>query len=196
MGLKLNIGSGYKRFEGFLNVDDDPLVEPDYIVNLDDVNIKLPFEDNSVEEIKAHHILEHIGEGFIPLMKEMYRVCQDGAILDIAAPHHQHEVFYGDPTHKRPITVNAMLLFDKQRCLEHIESHGSSSGMALKYGIDFRIESFDFIYDPFYHEYINNVKEKQAKGELTPVEEFAYVRLMREATNVAQDVLIKMKAVK
>ena len=35
MSLKINLGSGYKRIEGFLNVDDDPLVNPDYIVNLD-----------------------------------------------------------------------------------------------------------------------------------------------------------------
>ena len=66
--MKVNLGSGFKRIEGFVNVDDDPLVEPDYIVNVE--KDKLPFDDNSVEEIRAHHILEHIGDGFIPLMKD------------------------------------------------------------------------------------------------------------------------------
>jgi hypothetical protein len=36
--MKLNIGSGYKRYEDFLNIDDDPLVSPDYIVNLEESN--------------------------------------------------------------------------------------------------------------------------------------------------------------
>ena len=121
MGLKINLGSGLTKFDGFLNIDDDPLVNPDYFVQLDDVNIKLPFEDNSVEEIKAHHILEHIGEGFIPLMKELYRIAEHGCILDIIAPHHMHDVYYGDPTHKRPITVPVMYMFSKSYCDKHME---------------------------------------------------------------------------
>ena len=109
--MKLNIGSGYKRYDDFLNVDDDPLVSPDFIVNLEEA--KLPFEDNSVEEIRAYHILEHI-KNFIPLMQEFYRICKHGAVVDIIAPHHNHEVFYGDPTHVRSITVNGMYLFSKK----------------------------------------------------------------------------------
>ena len=64
--MKINLGSGYKRIDGFLNIDDDPLVEPDFLCNIE--NDRLPLEDNSVDEIRAHHILEHIGECFIPLM--------------------------------------------------------------------------------------------------------------------------------
>jgi hypothetical protein len=40
--MKINLGSGFKRIEGFVNVDDDPLVEPDYIVNVE--KDKLPFD--------------------------------------------------------------------------------------------------------------------------------------------------------
>ena len=62
--MKINLGSGYKRIDGFLNIDDDPLVSPDFLCNIE--KEKLPLEDNSVEEIRAHHIFEHIGAGFIP----------------------------------------------------------------------------------------------------------------------------------
>jgi predicted SAM-dependent methyltransferase len=194
--MKINLGSGFKRFDGFLNVDDDPLVHPDYTVNLDDVNVKLPFEDNSIEEIKAHHILEHIGDGFIPLMKEMHRVCKHGAIIDIIVPHHQHDVFYGDPTHKRPITVNIMNMFSKKFCKHHMETIGSSSGMAYKYDMDFDVIWYDFEYDQFYHPLIQSIHEKRDNGTLSDEELFIFTRLMREATNVAMNTLIKLAAVK
>lgn len=191
--MKLNIGSGYKRYDGFLNVDDDPLVSPDYIVNLEEG--KLPFEDNSVEEIKAHHILEHI-KNFIPLMQEFYRVCKNGAIIDIVAPHHNHEVYYGDPTHVRPITVNGMYLFSKKHCLTHKEQHDSSSGLALKYKVNFDIISYEFDYDSFYIPLIQNFNQRKSKGEVTQEEDFAFQRLMREANNVAINTKIKMMVIK
>ena len=84
--MKINIGGGFKRYDGFVNLDADPLTNPDYLVRLgEDV---LPFEDNTVDEVKAYHILEHIGPGFFQLMKELYRVAEHGCILDIIVPHH------------------------------------------------------------------------------------------------------------
>lgn len=192
--MKINLGSGFKRYEGFVNVDDDPGVNPDYVVNLDDVNIKLPFEDNSVSEIKAEHILEHIGAGFIPLMIELYRVAEDGCIFDIIAPHHQHEVFYGDVTHKRPITVNAMYMFSKKFCEDHIKTHNSSPGMALRYGVDWEVIHFEYEYDQFYAPMLNDFFARKEKNEVTPEEDFAIQRLMREATNVAINTKIKLMA--
>lgn len=196
MGIKINLGSGLTRYEGFVNVDDDPLVNPDYAVNLDDVNIRLPFEDNSVEEIKAYHILEHIGSGFIPLMKELHRVCCHGAILDIEVPHHQHDAFYGDPTHCRPITIPAMHHFSKKANREQIKNFNNSTGIGLKYDIDFEIVWYDFEYDPFYVPMIENFNQRKAEGKITQEEDFMFTRLMREATNVAQNTKIKMVAIK
>jgi SAM-dependent methyltransferase len=192
--MKLNIGSGHKRYDGFLNIDDDPLVNPDYVVNLEEA--KLPFENDSVEEIRAYHILEHIGDGFIPLMQEFYRICKHGAVIDIIAPHHNHEVFYGDPTHKRPITVNGMYLFSKKHCLSNKSQSDSSSGLALKYNVDFDMVHFEFDYDDFYLPLINSFNERKARNEVTNEEEFAFQRLMREANNVAINTKIKLMVIK
>lgn len=192
--MKLNIGSGYKRYDGFLNVDDDPLVEPDFIVNLEEG--KLPFDDNSVEEIKAHHILEHIGDGFISLIQDIYRVCKHGAIIDIIAPHHNHEVFYGDPTHKRPITVNGMYLFSKKYCDNSKEQHHSTSGLAYKYNVNFDIIEYDFDYDDFYLPIVNNFNDLKNKNKITQEDSITFQRLMREANNVAINTKIKMMAIK
>jgi SAM-dependent methyltransferase len=192
--MKINLGSGYKRIDGFLNVDDDPLVEPDFLVDIE--RDHLPFEDNTVEEVRAHHILEHIGEGFIPLMQEIYRVCKHGAILDIVVPHHFHDNFYSDPTHKRPITVGGMYMFCQKTNKEHIEAYGSSSGMGLKYNVNFEMVWYDFEYDAFYADMVKHNKERMEKGLLSPEDEFMFRRLMREANNVAVHTMIKMKVIK
>ncbi len=49
--MKINIGGGLKRFEGFVNLDADPNTKPEYLHNLE--TEKLPFEDSTVEEVKA-----------------------------------------------------------------------------------------------------------------------------------------------
>lgn len=192
--MKINLGSGHKRFEGFLNLDDDTLCNPDYLINLE--KDLLPFPDNSVDEVKAHHILEHIGDNFIPLIQDIYRVCKHNAIVDIRVPHHLHEFYFADPTHKRPITVQMLSTFSKTNNKRDFESNGSYSGFAFKYNVDFEMIHYDFEYDPFYLEMIQNVKNKKNAGILTPEEEFAYTRLMREATNVATEVVATLKAIK
>ena len=45
--MKLNIGGGLKRFDGFLNVDADPLTKPDYLVNLETEKWSLPSSPTS-----------------------------------------------------------------------------------------------------------------------------------------------------
>ena len=116
--IKINLGSGYKRIDGFINIDNDPAVNPDYVVNLE--SDKLPFNDSEVNEVIASHILEHIGAGYIPLIKELYRVCEDGAILHITFPYHRSDWYTDDPTHLRPLTSNSFKLFSKKYKLSHI----------------------------------------------------------------------------
>lgn len=193
---KLNVGSGLKRYEGFENIDDDPLVNPDHVIDLDSKTVRLPYEDNTVDEIRAYHIFEHIGEGFIPLMKELYRVAAHGCILDIRVPHHQHDMWYGDPTHKRFVTVAGMYQFGKKWCKEESAKWGSASGIAVKFDMDWEMVDFNFIYDDFYNGMLQNYFARREKGETTPEEDFTITRLMREATNVAGETWMKLIAVK
>jgi SAM-dependent methyltransferase len=192
--MKLNLGSGTTKFDGFINVDDDPLTNPDFVVDLE--LGKLPFETDTVEEIKAHHILEHIGDGYIPLIQEIYRVCKHGALIDIIVPHHNHEVFYGDPTHKRPITVNGMYLFSKKFCENLNNSPNATSRLAYKYGVDFDVVSYAFDYDPFYQNLVDSINDRKNKNQISEEEQFLFQRLMREGNNVAIQTKIKLKVVK
>lgn len=141
--MKINLGGGFKRIEGFLNVDADPLTKPDTVVNIE--TDKWPYSDNTVDEVRAHHILEHIGDGFFHVMQELYRVCKDGAIIDIAVPHHRSEVWYGDVTHRRFITIDNLRQFSKKENAWHVNQWHSSSGFGVRYNVDFEIIEYEFI---------------------------------------------------
>jgi predicted SAM-dependent methyltransferase len=56
-GLRLNLGCGKPpwHLKGFVNVDQDPGVQPDLVCDI----LDLPYEEETVDEIYAGHILEH-----------------------------------------------------------------------------------------------------------------------------------------
>lgn len=157
--MKINLGGGYKRYEGFLNVDIDPLTNPDILINVETGDFPIP--DNSVDEVRAYHILEHVGEGFFHLMQELYRVCKDGAIIDIQVPHHRSEVMYGDPSHVRFITTESLRQFSKARNKWHINQWNSSSGFGLRYDVDFELIEYEFVVNSVWKERFKNMSEEE-----------------------------------
>ncbi|WDA36395.1 class I SAM-dependent methyltransferase [Sphingobium sp. YC-XJ3] len=54
---KINIGCGYDKRPGYLNVDMDPACEPDVLLVDNDFS---QFERHSFDEVLAHDVLEHI----------------------------------------------------------------------------------------------------------------------------------------
>lgn len=157
--MKLNIGGGYKKYEGFHNIDNDPLTEPDFLLDMEtDI---FPIEDSTVTEVKAYHILEHLGTGFFHVMKELYRVCKDGAIIDIQVPHHRSEVFYGDPTHVRFITTEMLRQFSKKRNYWHMKQWNSSSGFGIKCDVDFELVDYEFIVSERWRERFKSMSEEE-----------------------------------
>jgi predicted SAM-dependent methyltransferase len=182
--LKINIGSGYKRFHDYINIDSDINCNPDVLIDLDNNQLILPFKDNTVDKIIAHHILEHIGTGIFKLLQEIYRVSKHGTLIDIRVPHHLHETHFSDFTHKRPITVEGLSLFSKKRNYNDIKNNGTSSTLGIMYNVDFEIVSYDFIYDSFYDNILVNMSFEQKQ------------RFLREATNVAVEVHVIWSVIK
>ncbi len=81
---KIDIGCKNLKKKGFIGID--ILDFGQEIVW--DITGGLPFPDNSITEIFISHTLEHIEEKDVaPLFVEMYRVCEDGAKIDIVIPH-------------------------------------------------------------------------------------------------------------
>lgn len=61
----------------------------------------LPFGDSSIKSIISHHFFEHVGDGFIPLMDEIYRVLEPGGILRAITPLFPSWSAMSDPDHRR-----------------------------------------------------------------------------------------------
>ena len=82
---KINIGCGPYPQEGYINIDINPLWNPDIVR---DVQKGLPFDDSSVGEVLASHSLEHLrtSDDLIYVMKEVYRVLIPEGIFDISLP--------------------------------------------------------------------------------------------------------------
>jgi predicted SAM-dependent methyltransferase len=180
--LKINLGSGYKRIPGFLNVDSDPEVNPDYVVDIS--KGELPFNDSSVTAVVAHHIFEHIADGFFPLLKELYRVCDSGAIIDVHVPHYRHDYFYGDPTHVRPITIEMINRFSKKNNDVELKGNPGTTPFAYQLGVDFEIVHHEYIIEPFFLEQFKTMENEQVD------------MMARMYNNVIQEIHFKMMVVK
>jgi len=96
--MRLNLGCGNSKKKGYINIDISREVKPDKVWNLE--KIPLPFKDNSIDEILAYHILEHILD-FIQLMHDLHRICKKGAIIKIRTPFYSSWGQFKDPTHVR-----------------------------------------------------------------------------------------------
>jgi predicted SAM-dependent methyltransferase len=109
--MKLNLGCGNQKYKGYLNVDSNPRCKPDKIVDLEK---RLPFKDNTFEEVTAEHIIEHISDTE-RIMKEIWRICKNGAVVKITVPHYKTEAAFTDPTHKRFFSPGTFEYFTKKR---------------------------------------------------------------------------------
>lgn len=99
--MKLHIGCGRTILPGWVNVDFLKLPGVDVVADLDDCRSNtLPFENNSVDEILASHVLEHIKD-ILPLMQELWRISKNNSSMVIRVPHGASDDAWEDPTHVR-----------------------------------------------------------------------------------------------
>jgi len=125
-GLILNLGCGEKAYREYVNIDKKNLPGVDLVWDLE--KTPLPFQDNSVSEIKCEHVLEHISN-FMPLMEELYRISKPKAKIKIFVPYYRYEGAYRDPTHVRFFTEHSFDYFQ-----EGVKfSHYSKARFKVKY---------------------------------------------------------------
>lgn len=113
--LKIQFGCGFNKRKGYLNCDISSKVNPDKIINLER---KLPFKDNSVNEIVMEHVLEHI-KNIFPLLEEIYRICKNNALIKIKVPYFSHESAFSTMTHIRFFTYTSFDFLDKNNYLHY-----------------------------------------------------------------------------
>jgi predicted SAM-dependent methyltransferase len=144
---KLNLGCGYRKLNGFINVDSDPECLPDKCFDLTSAN--WPIKDNSIELVMAQHILEHL-EGTQPYLtfwKELYRVCKNGATIQIEVPYWKHENFFHDPTHVRAVTAVGIDMFNQERNQQMLKNNGMETKLGFMCKIDFELQGAQYLTD-------------------------------------------------
>jgi SAM-dependent methyltransferase len=99
--IKIDLGCGTKKKEGFIGIDSIAFKGVDYILKIG--TELLPFDDESVSEVYASHFVEHLTAGErIFLFNDLYRVMKPGATATIIVPYWGSSRAYGDPTHQWP----------------------------------------------------------------------------------------------
>jgi ubiquinone/menaquinone biosynthesis C-methylase UbiE len=180
--MQINIGAGDVKIPDFLTCDWDENAHPDYCFDLEhDV---FPFEDDSVTAVVAHHVLEHLGEGYFHCLKELYRVCKNGAVIDIRVPHHRHDYFADDPTHRRPITVGGLRLFSQKHNRLCREQGAASSRLGEFFKVDFEIVAWDYIPSAEFKNYFDG----QSRAD---VEQY-----LKQHSNIIEELWVKLIVVK
>ena len=99
--IRLDIGCGINKKKGFIGIDRLKFDGVD--INLNAGTEKLPYDDDSVEEIHTSHFLEHLkAMERIHFVNECHRVLKKDAKLTIVVPHWGSNRAYGDMTHQWP----------------------------------------------------------------------------------------------
>ena len=185
--MKLNLGSGSKILEGYVNVDKFDYYNPDIVHDLE--IFPYPFKDNSVDEILLSHVLEHIGqtpEIFMKIIKEFYRVCHDQSLIKIMVPHPRHDDFISDPTHVRPITILGLQLFDKELNLKWEKSNAANTPLALIHNVNFKIKNIKYNLDS---NYVKNFED----GKVDNIKVDSDVKRLN---NVVKEIVIDWQVIK
>jgi hypothetical protein len=140
--VRLNLGCGTKKLDGWVNVDKVAAASPDQVVDLE--ALPWPWPDDSVDEVLLAHVLEHLGAEtavYLGIIKELYRVCRDGARITIAVPHPRHDHYLNDPTHVRPITADSIGIFSQATNRKWIAAGIPNTPLGVYLGVDFEIET-------------------------------------------------------
>jgi hypothetical protein len=83
--VKLNIGCGANHLDGYVNIDADPELKPDLVLDIG--KDKLPFSENSIDEIVTSHTIEHIPRQLhFHVFNEINRVLKVGGDLFVSFP--------------------------------------------------------------------------------------------------------------
>ena len=183
--VKLNLGCGTNRMTGYINVD--KYGEADLICDLED--LPWPWDNNSIDEIILHHVLEHLGEtteNYLSIIFEMYRVLKPNAVVKITVPHPRHDDFINDPTHVRAITPDNLSVFSKKLNHLWIENNASNTPLGIYLDVDFDIKNVNYAIDePWFSKY--------NAGEINDVDIFNYAK---KYNNVIKEIYIEMNAIK
>jgi predicted SAM-dependent methyltransferase len=132
MKIKIDLCCGKYKPESYIGVDIFKQPEVDIVFDL--TKVPWPFEDSSVDEVRAHDAIEHLPDK-IQTMNEIWRICKSGALVDIFVPSTDGRGAFQDPTHVSYWNLNSFSYYSS--------AHPSLWGLCKTYGFkgNFKIKS-------------------------------------------------------
>lgn len=107
--MKLDLGCGKNKKEGFIGVDSIAFEGVDIV---HDLTQPWPWANDSIDEVNCSHFIEHLtAEQRIHFVNELHRVMKKGANATIITPHWASQRAYGDLTHQWPPIVEMWFFY-------------------------------------------------------------------------------------
>jgi ubiquinone/menaquinone biosynthesis C-methylase UbiE len=113
--VKLDLGCGPNKHKGYIGLDAVKLKGVDIVA---DINKKLPFQDNTFDEVLARCVLEHVDDIFFT-MEEIHRILKPGGKIVAFVPYWNSYYTYADLQHKRGYVENSFDCFTEDGAREY-----------------------------------------------------------------------------
>jgi len=185
--MKLNLGCGFDKREGWLNVDHYAPCQPDRLMDIEAVPWDLPTD--GFEHVLMRHVLEHVGADFATfaaVLRELHRVTAPGGAVELHLPHVRHDTFWTDPTHVRAFTPQTFYMLSRRLNREWAQNRANITQLAEIVGVDFEVERVLNVFD-------DRWVEKIRSGELTREQA---QEIGKERWNVVREFQVLMRVVK
>lgn len=128
---------GTDQWEKLVTLDINTDHKPDFIFDLSLIGgrdesfspwysaYKLPFEENSFDEIHAYEVLEHIGQQgdykkFFAQFTEFHRILKPGGLFCATVPSYDNMWAWGDPSHTRIINEGTLVFLCQEEYKKQI----------------------------------------------------------------------------
>ncbi len=105
--VNLDLGCGRKKREGYVGIDVASSSRADLLA---DLRRGIPLHGDSCERVLCDNLLEHMPD-LVGIMNEIWRVCRDGALVEVIVPYYTSIGAFQDPTHVRYFTEKTFLYF-------------------------------------------------------------------------------------
>lgn len=145
--LRLNLGSGGRPLDGYVNVDRNPKAPGVNVVH-DLDQYPWPFETESVHEVLMSQCLEHLID-HNRAMKEVHRVLTNGGIAMIRVPHFTWQLAFQDPTHRHFFAYNTFSYYARDS--GYFDFKFSSCKTKLIFGK--RLSVWNFLLEPLFNRF-------------------------------------------
>ena len=133
--MRLDLGCGKSKKEGFIGVDSVEFPGVDVVT---DLTKAWPWQDDTVDEVFCSHFLEHLDQQErIHFANELHRVMKKGAKAQIVTPDAWSGRALGDPTHKMPPVVPFAYLYWNKGWRDTQAPHTDSANNPTGFKCDF-----------------------------------------------------------